>query len=48
VNEAVEEYKSYIANQVLAHQITLAPLIAGVELDFDEFNLMVEVERLVI
>jgi isoleucyl-tRNA synthetase len=48
VNEAVEEYKSYIANQVLAHHIALAPLTAGVELDFDEFKLMVEVERLVI
>jgi isoleucyl-tRNA synthetase len=48
VNEAVEEYKSYIANQVLANHITLAPLTDGLELDFDDFKLMVKVERLVV
>jgi isoleucyl-tRNA synthetase len=48
VNEAVEEYKSYIANQVLANTVTLVPLTDGVELDFDDFKLMVKVERLAI
>jgi isoleucyl-tRNA synthetase len=47
VNEAVEEYKSYIAHQVLANRITVAPLTDGTELDFDDFKLTVEVKRLV-
>ncbi|MDR0540763.1 MAG: isoleucine--tRNA ligase [Dysgonamonadaceae bacterium] len=48
INEAVEEYKSYIANQVLADNITVASLTDGTELDFDDFKLTVKVERLVI
>ncbi|MDR2683195.1 MAG: isoleucine--tRNA ligase [Dysgonamonadaceae bacterium] len=47
VNEAVEEYKTYIANQVLATHITVAPLTDGAELDFDDFKLTLKVERLV-
>ncbi|MDR1527467.1 MAG: isoleucine--tRNA ligase [Dysgonamonadaceae bacterium] len=47
INEAVEEYKSYIANQVLATHITVAPLTNGTELDFDDFKLIVQIERLV-
>ena len=46
VYEAVEEYKSYIANQVLANKIILAPSVDGIELDFDDFKLSVKVERL--
>jgi isoleucyl-tRNA synthetase len=46
INEAVEEYKSYIANQVLATKITLAPLTNGTEIDFDDFKLAVLIERL--
>jgi isoleucyl-tRNA synthetase len=45
IREAVEEYRSYIANQVLAEQITLIPLSGGIELDLDDFKLWVQVEK---
>ncbi|MDR2804116.1 MAG: isoleucine--tRNA ligase [Dysgonamonadaceae bacterium] len=47
INEAVEEYKSYIAHQVLADKIILSSLTNGTELDFDDFKLTVHIERLV-
>jgi len=46
VNKVIEEYKSYIANQVLADKITSASNVDGVELDFDDFKLLVKVKRL--
>jgi isoleucyl-tRNA synthetase len=45
MNEAVEEYKQYIANQVLANDIAIAELTEGTELDFDEFKLFIKVEK---
>jgi hypothetical protein len=41
----VEEYKNYIANQVLANSITLENLTEGTELDLDDFKLLVKVEK---
>ncbi|MDR3338956.1 MAG: isoleucine--tRNA ligase [Candidatus Symbiothrix sp.] len=46
VNEAVEEYNRYIANQVLAKTVVLAPLTDGIELDMDDFKLFVRVDKL--
>jgi len=45
VNEAVEEFKQYIANQVLANSIVLADISDGAELDMDEFMLLARVEK---
>jgi isoleucyl-tRNA synthetase len=45
INEAVEEYKQYMANQVLATGITLEPLTDGAELDLDDFKLWIKVEK---
>ena len=46
IQDAVEEYRSYIANQVLADTLTLAPLNEGTELDMDDFKLLVKVEKI--
>lgn len=45
VDEAVEEFKQYIANQVLANNVTLADIHKGTELDMDEFKLFIQVEK---
>ena len=45
INEAVEEYKQYIANQVLANSLTIDNLTSGIELDLDDFKLFVKVEK---
>ena len=42
---AVEAYKSYICTQIQANNLTLAEAVEGVEIDFDDFNLMVNVEK---
>jgi isoleucyl-tRNA synthetase len=47
INEAVEEFKQYIANQILAKDILLADPIKGEEIDLDDdFKLLVHIERL--
>jgi isoleucyl-tRNA synthetase len=46
INEAVEAYKPYIANQVLANSVALADLTEGAELDLDDFKLLVKVEKI--
>jgi isoleucyl-tRNA synthetase len=46
INEAVEEYKQYIANQVLANRVMMEKnLNEGVELDMDTFKLFVKVNK---
>ncbi|MDR2621725.1 MAG: isoleucine--tRNA ligase [Dysgonamonadaceae bacterium] len=45
VNEVVEEFKQYIANQVLANSVTLSGIHEGTELELDEFKLLVQVEK---
>ncbi|GHT72481.1 isoleucine--tRNA ligase [Bacteroidia bacterium] len=45
INEAVEEYKQYIANQVLANRLIITDLTDGIELDLDDFKLFVKVEK---
>ncbi|MDR3262602.1 MAG: isoleucine--tRNA ligase [Tannerella sp.] len=45
IDEAVQEYKQYIANQVLANSITINALTEGAELDMDDFKLFVKVEK---
>jgi isoleucyl-tRNA synthetase len=45
VDEAVEKFKQYIANQVLANSVVLAAISEGTELDMDEFRLLVQVEK---
>lgn len=45
-NEAVKEYKTYIANQVLADQFDIAELSEGQVLDFDDFQLFVNVSKI--
>ena len=44
---AVNEYNTYICNQVLANSLTLADEVAdGTELNFDDFSLYVKVTKL--
>ena len=45
VNEAVKEFGNYIANQVLANSVILSDITTGTELDFDDFKLLVNVEK---
>jgi isoleucyl-tRNA synthetase len=45
-DDAVNEYNSYICNQVLANSLVLRDEIDnGVELDFNEFLLLVEIVK---
>jgi isoleucyl-tRNA synthetase len=46
VNEAVETFKDYIANQVLAESVRLGDLTEGTELDLDDFKLLIQVEKI--
>jgi isoleucyl-tRNA synthetase len=47
INEAVEEFKQYIANQVLAKNIFLKDLSEGEIIDLDDdFQLLVQIERI--
>jgi isoleucyl-tRNA synthetase len=45
VNEAVNEFNNYIANQVLANNVILDDLTDGIELDLDDFKLWVKIEK---
>ena len=45
INEAVNEYKTYIANQILAESVELAELTEGTELDMDDYQLLVKVDK---
>ena len=46
INEAVEEYSAYICTQVQANNLSLVEEVDnGTELDFDDFNLAIKVER---
>ena len=46
-DDAVNEYNTYICNQVLANSLTLAAEVAdGTELNFDDFSLYVKVTKL--
>ena len=45
INAAVENFKTYIASQVLANNITIAELTEAVELDFEDFIVRVAVEK---
>ena len=46
-DDAVNEYNSYICNQVLGNSLTLVDEVAdGTELNFDDFSLFVKVEKL--
>ena len=45
-DDAVNEYKDYICNQVLATSLTLVDEVQeGTELNFDDFSLFVKVEK---
>ena len=46
-DDAINEYNTYICNQVLANSLTLADEVAdGTELNFDDFSLYVKVTKL--
>ncbi len=45
INEAVSEFKEYIANQVLANSVILDDLTEGTELDIDDMKLFVKIEK---
>ena len=46
-DDAVNEYNSYICNQVLGNSLTLVDeVVYGTELNFDDFSLFVKVEKL--
>ena len=44
-DDAVNEYKEYICNQVLATSLTLADEVNGTELEFDDFKLYALVSK---
>ena len=45
-DDAVKEYNSYICNQVLANSLNLVDEVKdGIELDMDEFKLMIDVKK---
>ncbi len=45
-DDAIKEYKDYICNQVLAANLTLADKVEeGMELSFDDFNLLINVTK---
>ncbi len=47
IDEALNEHKDYIANQVLADKIELVDVIAdAVELDLEEFKVQIKIEKL--
>jgi isoleucyl-tRNA synthetase len=47
INEAVEEFKQYIANQVLAKDILLTDITEGESIDIeDDFHLFIQIKRL--
>jgi isoleucyl-tRNA synthetase len=47
INEAVEEFKQYIANQVLAKDIILKDSVEGEAIDLDDdFQIFVKIERI--
>ncbi len=45
-DEAVSEYKTYIMNQVLAVGMEIASLSEGQELDFDDYKLLIQVDKI--
>ncbi|MDR3061980.1 MAG: isoleucine--tRNA ligase [Dysgonamonadaceae bacterium] len=45
INESVEEFKEYIANQILANNVILDNLADGMELDLDDLKLLVKIEK---
>ena len=45
INESVNEYKAYIANQILAESVELTELTEGTELDMDDYKLFVKVNK---
>jgi isoleucyl-tRNA synthetase len=45
VEKAVEEFNEYMATQVLADSIRLDNLTEGIELDLDDFKLLIKVEK---
>jgi isoleucyl-tRNA synthetase len=45
VDEAVEEFKQYIAGQVLANSVALADIQDGTELDMEDFKLLIQIEK---
>ena len=46
INEAVNEFKEYIANQILANDVVLDSLTEGTELEIDDIKLLVKVEKI--
>ncbi len=45
VDKAIEEFNDYIKNQVLADNVVLSEIQNGIELDLDDFKLLVKVEK---
>ncbi len=45
VNEAFEEYKNYIASQVLAENISLAANVSGTEVDMEDYVINIHIEK---
>ena len=45
VENAIESYADYIKGQVLADTLTVADANEGAEVDFDDFKLMIKVEK---
>jgi isoleucyl-tRNA synthetase len=44
-DDAVNEYKAYISSQVLANTLEIKTPANGQELDFDDFKLLIQIDR---
>ncbi|MDL2241637.1 isoleucine--tRNA ligase [Bacteroidales bacterium OttesenSCG-928-L03] len=45
LDDAVEEYKNYIATQVLASSLAIGDITEGVELDLDDLKILVQIQK---
>lgn len=45
INDAVKEYKSYIANQILANSIEMEELTSGIDLEIDDYIIRIDVKK---
>ena len=45
-DDAIARFNNYICNQVLANSLTIAPQVEGTQLEFDEFTLTADIQRI--
>ena len=45
-DDAITRFNDYICNQVQANSLTIAPQVEGTQLEFDEFTLTADIQRI--